>query len=123
MPRLLTVKVLPCISSGRALPFLARLTMSFASRAIWANGFRSASATTTVIKPCSSATAMPMFTVPCRTITFSPNDALMPGKCVSATAAAFNTMSFTLILPASSTSVFNFARSAIASAISISLVT
>lgn len=64
--------------------------MAFISAAICATGFWSASFTTTVSKPASMATALPMFTWPLRTILSPAKEAFRLGKSRSASAAAFN---------------------------------
>ncbi len=96
IPRLEMEKVLPVYSSGFSFFSRARPASSFTSRAISAIPFRSASRTTGVMSPSSTATATPMCTCSYRWMASPVQAALTKGWRASAIATALMTRSLGL---------------------------
>ena len=98
IPRLLTVNVPPLKSSGRSLPVRASSARCCDSRAIARIRRWSALRMTGTIRPCSSATAMPMCTCFFRIKRSSANETLTCGIRTNAIATAFTIRSLKLTL-------------------------
>src|SRR5262249_37436678 len=122
IPRFETENVAPESSGWRSLRARVRSIRSRASVAIWKSDFRSQSRSTGVMRPSSTATAIPMWAGRCRRIALPVKLALTPGCFWSVTAQARTLTSVNVALGAPG-SAWRSARSAAARSIAISVVT
>ena len=113
IPRFDTENVAPESSCWRSFRARVRSTRSRVSAAIWKRDFRSQSRSTGVMRPSSTATAIPMWAARCRRIASPAKLAFTPGCFWSVTAQARTTTSVNVTFgaPGSAWSSARLARS------------